>query len=365
MPSNVIEGQGFMATVDNLLPIKMTSLVPDQSAFNDVLKVGAMPVDVTITITTKGLMSAKKFSKEEMKKHFAPVANEVIAEYEETLAKELEKLAGTVRALAKGGGNGAAEAEKMVAETTLSVNNALASLQGAIDTAINARVKMEAQRDTNLKEARVVTTAKVGKITIAIATSVVKLVATSGANIKSYLDIAKQLKIAYSELRQQLKGEQELAADVTRKLIAVRDATEPGKQRELLAEVEIARKKYRDHLAKYLRQMSSIGNSADALTQAMKQATTLKKGVEIGAQAMAVKRQCTVLQAKYDAGEKKLDEMGTLIVQLGGKVDDRTTIEKLLALDKETIIACVKAAADAASLAKAGEALVTGIVALA
>src|ERR1700686_300210 len=103
MPSNVIERQGFMATVDNLLPIKMTSLVPDQSAFNDVLKVGVMPVDVTITITTKGLMSAKKFSNEEMKKHFAPVANEVIAEYEKTLAKELEKLAGTVRALAKGG----------------------------------------------------------------------------------------------------------------------------------------------------------------------------------------------------------------------------------------------------------------------
>lgn len=352
-----------MATVDNLLPIKMTSLVPDQSAFNDVLKVGAMPVDVTITITTKGLVSAKKFSNEEMKKHFAPTANEVIAEYEETLAKELEKLAGTVRALAKGGDN--AGAEKMVAETTLSVNNALASLQGAINTAINARVKMEAQRDTNLKEARVVTTAKVGKITIAIATSVVKLVATSGANIKSYLDIAKQLKTAYSELRQQLKGENELAADVTRKLIAVKDATEPGKQRELLAEVAAARAKYRDHLAKYLRQMSSIGNSADALTQAMKQATTLKKGVEIGAQAMAVKRQCTVLQAKYEAGEKKLDEMGTLIVQLGGKVDDRTTIEKLLALDKETIIACVKAAADAASLARAGEALVTGIVALA
>jgi hypothetical protein len=355
-----------MATVDNKLAIKMNSLVPDQSAFKDVFKLGAMPVDVAITITTKGLVSAKKYSNEEMKKHFTPTAEKIIADYEKIVTEELEKLAGKVRALKKnGGGNGTADAEKVVAETTLSVNNAVASLQDAINTAINAQVKTEAQRDTNLKEARAVTAAKVGKITIVIAASVTKLVATSGADVTSYIAIAKELKGAYDELKQQLKDEKQLAGDVAQALVEAKAAAAPQKRADLLAKAETARKKYRNHLAKYLDQMGSIGKSADKLTAAMKQAKTLAKGVEIGAQAMAVKRQCTALQAKYDVGTKKLDEMGALITQLGGNIDDRTTIEKLLALDKETIIAAATAAKDAATLAKTGEEMVATIIALA
>src|SRR5579863_4376707 len=305
-----------MATAESKFPIKMTSLVPDQSAFNDVFKLGPMPVDVAITITTKGMVSAKKFSDTEMQKHFSPTAKKVIAEYEKTVSTELEKLAKKVRDLKKGG-NGA-DADKMVAETTLSVNNAVASLQDAVDSAISAQVKTEAQRDANLKEARVATAAKVGKITITLAKDVTKLVATSGTDLSSYASIAKELKDGYDELRQQLKGEKELATDVATKILAVKATPDASKRKELLADAETARKKYRNHLAKYLEQMGSIGKSADKLTAAMKEAKTLKKGVEIGAQAMAVKKQCTVLQAKYDAGQKKLDQMGALITQVGG-----------------------------------------------
>lgn len=354
-----------MATIDNKLEIKKTSLVPDQSAFNDVLKLGAMPVDVTITVTTKGVVSAKKFSTEEMKKHFAPTAEKIIANYEKIISEELEKLAGTIRALKKSGGNGAADPEKMVAETTLSVNNAVASLQAAINTAINTQVKTEAQRDMNLKEARAVTAAKVGKITIAIAASAAKLVATAGADIAAYVKIANELKSAFDELRQQLKGEKVLATDVVTKIIAAQNTTEPDKRKHFLDDAETARKKYRNHLAKCLGQLNSIGTNADALTKAMREAKSLKKGVEIGAQAMGVKRECTALQAKYDAGTKNLDEMGAQIVQLGGKIDDRTGFEKLIALNKEGIVAAVKAAADAASLTKGCETLIKTIIALA
>jgi hypothetical protein len=353
-----------MATVDNKLAIKMNSLVPDQSAFKDVFTLGALPVDVAITITTKGLVTAKKYSTEEMKKHFGPTAEKIIGDYEKTVTTELGKLAAKVRALKKNGGNGTADAERMVAETTLSVTNALASLQGAISTAIAAQVKTEAQRDANLKEARAVTAAKVGKITIVIAAAVTKLVATSGADVTSYIAIATELKGAYDELRQQLKGEKQLAGDVAQALAEAKLAG-PQKQADAVAKAETARKKYRNHLTKYLEQMGSIGKSADKLTVAMKQAKTLNTGVEIGAQAMAVKRQCTALQAKYVDGTKQLDDMGALIKQLGGKVDDRTALEKLLTLDKETIIAAAKAAKDAASLAKTGEELVTTIIALA
>lgn len=352
-----------MATAESKLPIKMTSLVPDQSAFKDVFTLGPMPVDVEIKITTKGTVSAKKFSTEEMKKHFQPTAQKVIAKYEETVSTELEELAKKVRDLKKGG-NGA-DADKMVAETTLSVNNAVAALQDAVDDAIAAQVKTEAQRDANLKEARVATAAKVGKITITLAKDVTKLVATGGTDLSSYVSIAEELKDGYDELRQQLKGEQELAKDVLKKVLEVKAAPDAAKRKEHLAEAETARKKYRNHLAKYLEQMGSIGKSADKLTAAMKAAKTLKKGVEIGAQAMAVKRQCTALQAKYDAGQKKLDQMGALITQIGGTVDDRTTIEKLVALDTETIKEGLKAAGEAVSLAKDGEEIFNTIKSLA
>jgi hypothetical protein len=353
-----------MPTINNTLPIKMTSLVPDQSAFSDVFKFGPMPVDVTLTVTTKGLVTAKKYSTEEMKKHFAPIAEKVIANTETVVDEELTKLAAKLRELKKKPADAEA-ADKLVAETTLSVNNALAALQGAINAAVEARVKTEAQRDANLKEARAATAGKVGKITISLAAGIAKLVGTAGADVSSYISIAKDLKSAYDELRQQLKDEKQLAADVAAKLIAVKGASDASKRKELLTDAETARKKYRNHLSKYLEQMEAMGDSADQLARKMKEAKTLAKGVEIGAQAMTVKRQCTALQAKYQASEKKLDEMGELITQLGGKIDDRTTLEKLLALDKETIIEGVKAAAEAASLAKTGEDLVKTVAALA
>ncbi len=306
-----------MAT-ENKLPIKYTSLIPDQSAFKDVLDVGPLPVDVVITVTSAG-----KIPDEVMKKHFRPKADAVIQDYETTISEELKRLAAKIGAAQK---NGAADdAKAMIGETTMSVTNALANLQRAINSEIDAVAKKEGQRDANLKEARVATAAKAGKITISLAKGVATAVASGGVNLKAYYDIASALYDAYSEICQQLKDGDALSRDFAKELAEVKAAADAAKKKKALAEAEEKRRKYRNHTTKYLRAMKSAGENADKLAAAMKEAKTLKSGVEIGAKAMAAKRQVTALQAKYDAGDKKLEEMGALLTQLGGKPDDQTT----------------------------------------
>jgi hypothetical protein len=316
-----------MAAVENKLPIKYTALIPDQSAFKDVFEVGPLPVDIVLSVTSSG-----KIPTDVMQKHFGPSADKVIDNYEKTITAELTKLAGKVRAM-----RGSEDAKKTIADTTMSVNNALASLQGAVNKDIEAQVKKEAQRDANLKEARVATVVRVGKIVISLSVAGAKLAATAGADVTSYISIVKNFKSAYDELRQQLKNGSEVAGDVLKEIAKVRDATNAADKKKHLEAAEEARKRYRNHIIKYLDSMKSIGANADDLTVAMKKAPNLKKGVEIGAKVMNVKGQITKLQKKYVEADTTLDEMAKLIAELGGKIDDRTTLEKLFALDSQTV----------------------------
>jgi hypothetical protein len=81
---------------------------------------------------------------------------------------------------------------------------------------------------------------------------------------------------------------------------------------------------------------------AGKLQAAMKSARTLKEGVRVGAECMAVKRTVSEMAAKLDTREKYLDEMQDLMKANGLEIDDRTTIQKIQALDKTTILTNAK-----------------------
>lgn len=160
---------------------------------------------------------------------------------------------------------------------------------------MEAQVKKEAQRDANLREARIATAARVGKVVISLSVAGAKLAATAGADVTSYISIVKDLKSAYEELRQQLKDGSELAGDVFKDLVKVRDAAHVADTKKRLGATE-------------------EGRQGDE-----------RQGPDHQAAEKIRRSGC---HARSD-GEARWE--------LGGKIDDRTTIEKLLALDSQVV----------------------------
>ncbi|MDB5819010.1 MAG: hypothetical protein JWQ11_2650 [Rhizobacter sp.] len=358
------------------------------------IEIPAYRVDVQLDVTTTGILSASEVPSSAMKR-LEVTARGVLEDYEKIIASEAAKLdAKIAKMAAEPTAKSKAEAEALTQGVNQSIKNALASANGAIDKAVEAQLKKEAQGDKNLKEARVRTAIKVGGAVISIGTAVARLVPTMGADVSAWLQIAKTAAAMGAEIAQQVKNEAKLRSDldgavqayitlrgttlmqaakrqgvdtsgidIKKPLEAIaaiagkisaagaeitkgRSKVEIAKEvmefavkgiKAKLSDAEAARVFYRNYTVRTREKVDSLGGQADALMKKVKSATTLKDGVKIGAACMAVKREVTTMAAKLVDREKYLDEMQRLMTGNGLTIDDRTTLDKLKALDKMTI----------------------------
>jgi len=283
----------------------------------------------------------------------------------------------------------------MTQTTTAMVKKALASAEAAADKAVEDRLNKEAQGDDLLTEARVKTAVKVVTGTISVGANVAKLVATLGADVTSYLSIAKTLVGLGLELKQQLKGEEKLRKDLkdgveafldTRTstivqalkrqgltstsgipknpkkaiefiangvMAAGQEVTKGRSAKEVATEVmdfvvkgvkgkvndaESARVAYRNHTVKMRHNVDDVSRNADELEKAMKSAKNLKDRVKIGAECMKLKGKVRGLAGGLRDAETYLGEMQGIMTGGGLECDDSTVIQKLKALDVPTIL---------------------------
>ena len=116
-----------------------------------------------------------------------------LEEYETIITEDLTKIETKIANLmAQPTADALTEAEQMTQTATATVKKALASAEPAAQQAIENRLAKEAQGDDLLTESRVKTAIKVAPRHLRRA-NVAKLVATAGADVTSYLSIAKTL----------------------------------------------------------------------------------------------------------------------------------------------------------------------------
>jgi len=374
---------------------KIVDLIRERSTFK-YIEVPKFPVEVNIEVTTTATITTPKPAPSAVLDRLEDAARAKLEEYEDIITEECQKIEKKIEDLMEHPTAEAEDqAEKMAQTTTSMVKKALDSAEGAAEKAVEDRLKKEAQGDDLLTEARVKTVVKVVSGTISVGANVAKLVATMGADVTSYLSIAKTLVSLGLELKQQLKGEEKLRKDLKdgvdafldtrtstivqalkrqgltstsgipknpKKAIefiadgvvaAGQEVTKGRTAKEVAGEVmdfvvknvkgklndaESARVAYRNHTVKMRHNVDDISRKADELEKAMKSAKNLKDGVRIGADCMKVKGKVRGLAGGLKDAEGYLTEMQEIMTGGGLECDDSTVIQKLKALDVPTIL---------------------------
>jgi hypothetical protein len=375
--------------------VKIVDLIRKRDRFKYV-EIPKFPVEITIEVTTTATLTTPKPAPSSVLDRLEESARGEFERYEKIITEDLEKIETKIDTLMQQPDAAARqEAEEMVKTATSVVKNALANAEGAARQEVEKRLKKEAQGDALLTEARVKTAFKVGTGVISLTANVAKLVATAGADVTSYLSIAKTLFDLGMELKQQLKGEEKLHKDlkagveaylemrtstivqalkrqnltdvsgipkhpkkavefITKGVMAAgaevtkgRSASDVGKEvldfvvkgvKSKYDSAEGARVAYRNHTAKMRHNVDSVSAKADELEKAMKAARNLRDGVRIGAECMKLKGTVRNLATALKAAEAYLDEMQEIMKAGGLECDDSTIIQKLKQLDIGTIL---------------------------
>jgi hypothetical protein len=172
---------------------KIVDLIRNRDSF-EYIEVPKFPVEINIEVTTTATLTTPKPAPSAVLDRLEKAARDKLDEYETTINEELIKIEKKIKTLmATPTGDALDQAEKLTQGTTVTVKNALASAQGAAEDAVEVRLRKEAQNDDLLTEARVKTGVKVVSGVISVGANVAKLVATLGADVTSYLSIAKTL----------------------------------------------------------------------------------------------------------------------------------------------------------------------------
>jgi len=374
---------------------KIVDLIRNRESF-EYIEVPAFPVEVDIEVTTTATLTTPKPAPSAVFDRLEKVARAKLEEYETTITEELVKIEKKIAGLmAQPGEDALKEAEQLTQGTTAMVKKALASAEPAAQKAVEDRLKKEAQGDDLLTEARVKTGIKAVTGVISLSANVAKLVATLGADVTSYLSIAKTLFSLGLEIKQQLKGEEGLRKDLkdgvdafldTRTSVIMQalkrqqltdtsrlpknprlaiefiskgvmaageEVTKGRKAGEVAKEVldfvvkgikgklndaESARVAYRNHTAKMRQKVDSVSAKADELSAAMKAAKNLKDGVKIGASCMTLKGTVRGMADGLSGAEGYLEEMQEIMTGGGLDCDDSTVIQKLKRLNVSTIV---------------------------
>jgi len=373
---------------------KIVDLIRQRDTFQ-YIEVPKFPVEVVIEVTTTGLIRTPEPAPSAVFDRLEGVARDKLEEYEKIITEELGKIETKIgKLLQQPGPDTQKEAEEMVEAATASVKKALASAEPAAQKAIEQRLEKEKQGDKLLTEARVKTGLKVTFGVISLGADAAKLAATSGADVTSYLSIAKTLLDFGLEIKQQLKGEETLCKDLKEGVTAFLESREnvitqalkrqkltgmgsipknPKKAIEFIAkgisaagqevtkgrdadailkdvldfvgkginakinDAEKSRVAYRNHTAKMRHNVDAVSAKADVLAKAMKGAKGLNEGVKVGAECMNVKASVRRMAAALDKAEAFLQEMQEVMKGGGLECDDSTIFQKLKAIDISTI----------------------------
>ena len=385
-----------MATKVTTRKFKIVDLIRYKTR-SPMIEVPKYPVEVVIDVTTSKKIGKPKEVPSAKMDRLEKAARTELERYESIITSEIQKFELKIQGIMATPGPAALKAAEQEAKTvSVMVKNALDSAKGSAITQVEKTLKKEAQGDKLLTEARVKTGVKVGVSVISIGTSVAKLVATAGADVTSYLAIAKKLYSLGQELNQQLKGEKKLRKDLfsgVQAYLKLRETTimqaarrqgltdlsgidpkDPMKAIKAIAEkvkaagdeilkgrdakgitkevfkfivqgvqnptdkVKKARVAYRNHVVKMRQKTDSISAQADKLMKAMRAAKTLKEGVKIGAECMNVKRRVRGLGEKHAEADTYLNEIQELLKGNGITIDDQTIIQKLQSFNKATIL---------------------------
>lgn len=384
---------------------KIVDLIRERKSF-EYIEVPAYPVEVAIEVTTTSALTTPKPAPSAVFDRLEDVARAKLEEYETTITTELVKIEAKIKQLmSQPDAEAMKQALDMISATTATVKKALDSAVPAAETAVEKRLEKEAQGDKLLTEARVKTAVKVASGVISLGANAAKLAATYGADVTSYLSIAKTLLGLGLELKQQLKGEAQLRKDledgvkafletressitqaavrqkltvkgaipknpvqavqfIAKGVVAAgeevsrgRDAGAVAKEvldfvvkqiKAKLNDVEAARVAYRNHTVKMRQKVDSLSEKADELSAAMKAARNLKDGVKIGAQCMQLKSTVRGMAAALQDAENFLEEMQDVMKAGGMECDDSTVIQKLKKLDVSTILSGGESAAELA-----------------
>jgi hypothetical protein len=382
---------------------KIVDLIRKRDTF-EYIEVPKFPVEVNIEVTTSATVGTPKPAPSAVLDRLEAAARAKLEEYEDIITEDCTKIEKKIAELMKHpSGDAQDQAEKMAQTTTAMVKKALESAEAAAEKAVEDRLKKEAQGDDLLTEARVKTAIKVASGAISVGANVARLVATMGADVTSYLSIAKTLGSLGLELKQQLKGEEKLRKDLNEGVEAFLDTrtstimqalkrqnltgtsgipNNPKKAIEFIAngvmaagqevtkgrsakqvaeevmdfvvkgikgkvnDAEAARVAYRNHTVKMRHNVDDVSRNADELEKEMKAAKNLKDGVKIGAECMKLKGKVRGLAGGLKDAETYLGEMQDVMTGGGLECDDSTVIQKLKALDVSTILSEGKEVAD-------------------
>ncbi len=330
-----------MATQKKVLKLDLCPKKPDPK----LMDVGETMVEVTVTLETKQPVPSSKFDR------CVGAAETVLERYQSIIQDEVLKLEAKVKAAAAKGE--VDEVLKMARDTTTSVQGACRAIQGAVDKAVEDRIKKEAQGDQNLLEARIITGVKITFKVISIAKDVTEVVVTAGANVKAWVSLAKDIASLAMIIYDLTKGEEKLRAE----LLDAIGAYSTDKQRRVIEEekaatsrkakfvfiakefyrkvkplsdkTEAARKKYRNEVTSMRQHVDKLFSKIEALEKEVKKAKTLKEGVALGAKMMEMKRNGKLVQGEFSKAEGFADDMAYLMTEAGVGVDDRTIIQKI------------------------------------
>lgn len=361
------------------------------------IEIPAYKVDVDFTITTTSKFKKPDPAPEIAGKRMWAVAEKELLKYEKIIKEEAIRLDKKVADLMKTPGKKSQnEAEKLIQGVNQSIMNALKSAEPAAQAAIQKQLKMEANKDKLLTEARVKTTLKVTKAFIKIGTSVTRAVASSGADVLAYKTIAKEIYNLGKEIQQQRKGEEKLRKDLYEaiqkyiklrgttimqaaerqgitdtkglsvkkpleaiskladKALAMGDEVTKGRDKKQIARdiadfaikgyssyqksADKKRQLYREHTTKTRQKVDSMGQKADKMWKLVKAQKSIEEGVKLGAECMGLKRDASAMAVKLEERQKFLGEMEVLMAGNGLKVDDTTIVDKIKKLDKMTVL---------------------------
>lgn len=359
---------------------KIVDLIRKRDTFQYIV-VPKFPVEVNIEVTTSSRIGTPKPAPSAVLDRLESAARAKLDEYENIICEECAKIEKKIGELIKNPGDHPEDQpEKMAQTATAMVKNALESAQAAANKAVEDRLKKEAQGDNLLTEARVKTAIKVASGAISLGANVAKLVATVGADVTSYLSIAKTLASLGLELKQQLKGEEKLRKDLkegveaflntrtstivqalTRQnltstsaipknpkkaiefivngvMAAGQEVTKGRSKKEVAQEVvdfvvkeikgklndaEGARVAYRNHTVKMRHNVDAVSGKADELEKEMKAARSLNDGVRVGAECMKLKGKVRGLAGGLKDAETWLGEMQVIMMAVASNATIR------------------------------------------
>ena len=312
---------------------------------SEYIDVPAFRVDVEFEVTTKGKTPAP----ESLFKRLEADARKVLEDRETKIKKLAFDAAKEIDGLMSERPVTQETARKVEATAAMTNKAILAQMNSTEEDAQKAaqdRLKKEARNDANLTEARIRTVVKWGQSVVKLTTSVSRLVASSGADVTAYIAIAKTLRALYQDFEKQMRGEETLRRTLDKalakfaehKIELTSDNKEPDKKLAGFArKAETARKDYRNNVSKTRHSTDALSKAAGKIEVRMKTATSFTEGVKVGAECMKLKGQVRVLAERLNKQESFLDDIEEALADLGAKIDDRTLLERIKALDRKTI----------------------------